>query len=137
MIRQRVDIPAADWLVDIFYDVRPCDTDEITDILLDMGCPFRNLRRARRLLDSGIPNQGLTYSDEIGRCSFVAIGHTTNVFECINLISHECQHIEQAICKADGLDPYGEDIAYVSGAISEAISRNAWQTMRKIFLNLL
>lgn len=133
MIRQRVDIPVADWLVDIFYDVRPSDAECVADSLYRMGCPKKHIRKAYQLVRSGVPNQGLTYSDRQKRHSLIVVGHATDIWEALDTLSHEKQHLEQAICKADGLDPYGERIAYVSGSISEAISRNAWLAMRKIF----
>lgn len=137
MIQQHVCIPMADWCIDIYYDVMPRNADFILDKLEEMGCPERHLYKAEDLLKSGEPNEGLTYSSQRLRKSLVVIGQTTDPFQFFNSCAHECQHIEQAICKYYGLDPYGEDIAYVSGAISEALSRNAWRTMKKIFLHLL
>lgn len=67
----------------------------------------------------------------------MVIGHASDLFEFADTLSHEKQHLEQAICRADGLDPYGEDIAYVSGAITEALARNAWRTAKKMFLYLI
>lgn len=137
MIRQHVHIPSCDWHVDIFYDVRPSNTDSIIEALWDNGCPNVHMAKAKRLLKSGVPNEGLAYSNHRDRCTTMVIGHTTDPFEFFNSCSHEKQHLEQAICKADGLGPYGEEIAYISGSISEAIARNAWRTMRKLFLCLI
>lgn len=137
MIRQCCVIPSEDWKVDIFYDARPKNADEILDELWDLGCEQRHLYKAEQLLRSGVANEGLTYSNPYERRSIVVIGHTDDCFQFINSLSHEKQHIEQAICKADRLDPYGEDIAYISGDISQNLARNAWLTMRKLFLYLL
>lgn len=137
MIRQHCCIPSAQWCVEIFYDVRPRNADEILDRLWDLGCEQRHLYKAGRLLRSGVANEGLTYSNPYERRSIVVIGHTNDCFQFLNSLSHEKQHIEQAICKADRLDPYGEDIAYISGDISQAIARNAWRTMKQLFLYLI
>lgn len=137
MITQTVYISDCDWRVYIFYDVTPQTADKPLDYIYYMRCPKKNLIKAERLLKSGKPNQGLTYSDSIYRETVIAIGHADDVFEFFNTLSHEQQHLEQAICKADNLDPYGEDIAYVSGAITEAIARNAWLMARKLFLYLI
>lgn len=102
-----------------------------------MGCAEQHLYKAERLLKSGVPNEGLTYSNPRERRSLIIIGRVTDFWQALNSISHEKQHLEQAICHADNLDPYGEDIAYISGDISAAIARNAWMTMRKLFLYLL
>lgn len=137
MIRQKIHLHKYNWVVDIYYDVRPKNSDEILDYLWDLGCEERHLYKAERLLRSGVANEGLTYSNPHERKSIVVIGHTDDCFQFINSLSHEKQHIEQAICKADKLDPYGEDIAYISGDISAALARNAWFTMRKLYLYLL
>lgn len=137
MIQQSVSIPKCDWSVSIYYDVRPKNADFILDELWELGCEQRHLYKAERLLRSGVANEGLTYSNPYERRSIVVIGHTDDCFQFINSLSHEKQHIEQAISKADRLDPYGEDIAYISGDISQALARNAWLTMRKLFLYLI
>lgn len=137
MIHQHCCIPSAKWCVDVFYDVRPNNADEILDELWDLGCAERYMYKAERLLRSGVSNEGLTYSNPYERKSIVVIGHTDDIWQFLDTCSHEKQHIEQAICKADRLDPYGEDIAYISGAISQIIARNAWLTMRKLFLYLI
>lgn len=137
MVRQHVCIPKCRWCVEIYYDAKPSNADEILDALYDLGCEERHLYKAERLLRSGVANEGLTYSNPYERRSIVVIGHTDDVFQFINSLSHEKQHIEQAICKADRLNPYGEDIAYISGNISQAIARNAYHTMRKLFLSLI
>lgn len=137
MIRQKIHLHKYDWVVDIYYDVRPKNSDEILNYLWNLGCEERHLYKAERLLRSGVANEGLTYSNPHERKSIVVIGHTDDCFQFINSLSHEKQHIEQAICKADKLDPYGEDIAYISGDISAALARNAWLTMRKLYLYLL
>lgn len=137
MIQQSVSIPKCDWSVSIYYDVRPKNADFILDELWELGCEQRHLYKAEKLLRSGVANEGLTYSNPYERRSIVVIGHTDDCFQFINSLSHEKQHIEQAISKADRLDPYGEDIAYISGNISQALARNAWLTMRKLFLYLI
>lgn len=137
MVRQHCCIPSLHWCVDILYDTHPANADEVLDALWDLGCEQRHIHKAERLLRSGVANEGLTYSNIYKRKSLIVIGHTDDAFQFINSLSHEKQHLEQAICKADRLDPYGEDIAYISGDISQALARNAWMTMRKLFLYLV
>lgn len=137
MLTQRITIPKYDWMVDIFYDVRPHNANEILDRLYDLGCAQKHLYKAERLLRSGVANEGLTYSNPWERRSVIVVGHTDDIWQFLDTLSHEKQHLEQAICKADRLDPYGEDIAYISGDISQAIARNAYHTMRKLFLSLI
>ena len=41
------------------------------------------------------------------------------------------------ICETDGIDPYSEKASYLAGDIKEAIARNAYHTMRRLFLALI
>lgn len=132
MIQQQVYLPFG-WNVDIFYDSRPKDAITILRQLRRIGCSERHLHKASILLRSGIPNQGLTYSIPHGRRSLIVIGHTTDVFELFNSLSHECQHLEQAVCREFGLDPYGEEIAYISGDITQSIAMNAMNAIKSFF----
>lgn len=137
MIKQRVYIPSADWYVSIFYDAKPKDAIRIIDALYNLGCPSYNLHKAERLLKSGIPNEGLTYSNESYKESIIVVGHVSCPLQLCNTLLHELDHLQVAICKAYGIRTDGEDAAYLMGDISEAIARNAWMVMRKIFLFLL
>lgn len=137
MIRQKVYIPRADWHVKIFYDAKPANADEILDVLWDLGCEQRHLYKAEKLLRSGVDNEGLTFSNPYERESVVVVGHTSNLFEIFSTIFHELDHLQIAICRADGLKPDGEDAAYLMGDITEAIARNAYYTMRSLFLYLI
>lgn len=137
MITQKVKIPNYNWTVDIFYDAKPKDADYILDTLWDMGCAKRHLGRAERLLKSGTPDEGLTYSNAKERHTLVVVGHASDLFSALNTLEHETNHLEMHICEEYGIDPYGEDAAYLSGDIKEAIARNAWLTMRKLFLYLM
>lgn len=136
MIRQHVCLPC-DWCVDICYDARPKDADYVLDRLWNMGCAEQHLYKAERLLKSGVPNEGLTYSNPRKRKSLIVIKTVSSPLELCNSLLHEVDHLQVAICKADGLRTDGEDAAYLMGDISAAIARNAWMTMRKLFLYLL
>lgn len=133
MIRQNIWLPC-DWHVTIFYDAHPYDAGCIIDALDYIGCDDRNLYKAARLLRSGVPNEGLTYSNPYARESIMVIGHALSPFELCNTTLHELDHLQVAICKAGGLRTDGEDAAYLMGDIAEAIAHNAWVSMRRIFL---
>lgn len=132
MIRQHVCLKMG-WCVDIYYDVKPKDTSFILDKLADLGCPMRDLVKAEDLLLSGISNEGLTYSNRYERKTIIAVTDVTDPFQFLNTLSHEREHLLQAIGRADGLDPYGEPIAYLSGDVTMALAKNAWNAMRDLF----
>lgn len=133
MIHQKVYVKELDWLIDIFYDVDAKDTSVILNALDSLHCPERHIEQAEDLLLNSYENFGLTYSCDHCRATVMVIGQASSVGEFFSTLSHEQQHLEQAICKHYGISPYGEDIAYASGAISKEIYENAWRTMKDLF----
>lgn len=133
MIIQKVHIPKYRWSVTLFYDVKAKDADVILDALEELHCPERTLAKAENLLMSGCEDCGLTYSCDHCRKTVIVICSASSVGEFMSTLSHEQQHLEQALCKHYGMNPYGEDIAYASGEICKAIFENAWRTMRRLF----
>lgn len=120
------------WCVDIVYDATARDTDYILDILDDMGCPVRAMKKAHRLLKSGVPNEGLTYSDSRHRRSIVVVGHATSVGEFIDTLAHELNHLTDHISQYYGVDLDSEENAYLMGDIAKIVFEDAvqWATHR-------
>lgn len=136
MIRQHICIPQYNWCVDILYNVRPKDTDYILGKLWDMGCSQRDMRHAEDLLLSGIPNEGLTYSDKRNGTTLICIGHTTSIGEFINSLHHEINHLEAHICEAYGINMHSEDAAYLSGDLAQIIYQDAMKTALRLFYRI-
>lgn len=137
MIQQHIYLDSADWHLTILYDVRPNNADEVIHKLQHIGCSPLYLKKATDVLLSGAPNEGLTYTNEGTHCSLIVVGHVTDLSEALSTLSHEKQHLEQSICRAYNLDPYGETIAYISGDISAAIAQNAWHVMKRFVYALI
>lgn len=137
MLQQKINLYEYDWDVTVYYDVCPSNADAIIDELWDMGCPQRHLYKAERLLKSGVANEGLTYTDHDSCRTIIVIGHTSDLFEAINSLSHEVNHLEMHICQHFSIDPFSEEAAYLSGSIKERLARNAWYSLKKLFLYLL
>lgn len=137
MIQQEIHIPGYDWNVTILYDVTERNASPILDCLWDMGCKQTDLIHAEEILRSGTPNQGLIYSDKKNKESLIVIGRTTDIFQFLNSVGHEVNHLEAHICEAYDINMHSEEAAYLSGDIKEIIARNAWRTMKKLFLFLL
>lgn len=134
MISQHFCIPQpTPWCIDVLYDAKPQDAVFILDKLHDMGCPVEHLNHAEDLLTSGIPNQGLTYSDKSKRHTLIVVGFATDVFGMLNTVEHEVNHLESHICEYYGINMHSENAAYLSGDIKEIMARNAWRNIRKIY----
>lgn len=60
-------------------------------------------------------NSGVTYSNLDYRTSIVCINKTTSKEELINTISHEADHVQEAICKYYDVPLNSEQAAYLIG----------------------
>lgn len=121
MIRQRFILEKYDWLVWVYYAVDDYYVDEILERLKSIGCSHSFLREAESNMSNGKMNTGLTYSNLKARMTVMVIGLADSPEEYENSITHERRHLEAHISKRFGLDPYGEDVAYLVGDISYAM----------------
>lgn len=117
MIRQRILLRDWDWGVTVCYETGPADAGRILLDLDRLGAGVAEMRRAERNLLEGAPNTGLTFTASALRESLTVIGKTTSAAQFQDTLDHEKGHLAVHIGKALGLDPYGEDIQYLSGEI--------------------
>lgn len=116
MIRQSFRLSRWNWEVTIYYAVHGYFVDEILSELEDMGIGGRKLAKARKNLESGNVNQGLTYVNK-GRALSV-IGLASSADQYADSIQHEVMHLALYIGKREGLNPFGEDVCYMGGEIA-------------------
>lgn len=133
MIERRLIFPRCDWTVDIIYLSHAEDADYIADKLWDMGCAEQNLRKARRLLRSGVPNEGLTYTDNAHRHSLIVVGHSTSVGEFLSTVVHEVDHLTDHISRYYGIPYDSEDNSYLIGDIVKSLYEDATNAIFKSF----
>lgn len=117
MIRQSIYLDKWDWSVTVYYEAGPEDADRILFDLDGLGAGQRELLRAERNLRGGFPNSGLTFTSREMRESMTVIGHTTDAAQFQDTLDHEKGHLVMHIGRALGIDPYGEDLQYLSGEI--------------------
>lgn len=137
MIPQHLCLKKYGWCVDIYYDVKPADTDRILDLLWDLGCPQRDMYKAEDLLSSGVPNEGLTYSNKREHRTLIVVGHATSIGEWLSTISHEVNHLADHISQYYGIPYASEENAYLVGDIAKAIYDNALSYVSQIARRLL
>ena len=125
MIRQQFDISIYDWKVEVYYAVDCHYTDEIMGRLYDIGCRGDDLRTAYENLSAGKPDTGLTYSNYGTRQTVMVIGITSSATQFQNSYDHERKHLEAHIAAALGIDPWGEEICYLSGEIGQLMFEKA------------
>lgn len=119
MIRQEIYIPKYDWRVRIYYAVTTYWTERIANDLWDIGCRGDSLAKAVRNLRSGDLNTGITYSNFRERETVMVISRTSSPEEFLNSWEHEKKHLARHIEQAYGIDPFGEEAAYLEGTIAQ------------------
>lgn len=125
MIKQDIYLNRAGWHIVVYHSVDSIWADEILDDLIRIGCSGDHLKEAKRVLWSGAVNMGITFSNCSTRETVMVIGKTSNAGEYWNSIDHEKQHLLQDISETEGIDPFGEQISYISGDFMREVFRKA------------
>lgn len=115
MIRQSFHLDRFDWTITIFYAVHGYYVEDIMDELKRIGIRGKKLAKAEENLTAGEVNSGLTYVNN-GEAVCV-IGIASSAAQYMDSIVHEVMHLAKFIGKAEGLDPYGEEVCYIGGEI--------------------
>lgn len=117
MIAQHIYLDKYDWYIIIFYIIDYIDKEEILDELKSINCDELILEGIEYNLDNDVENTGFTYSNPKFKTTIALISHTDSAAEFNDSYDHEKGHIVMHIAKAFDLDPYGEEIQYLNGAI--------------------
>ena len=78
-----------------------------------MGCPKGLMKEIKDKMIENKLNTGFTYSK--GHHSIIVNAPKTNPKQTINSLTHEVRHLGDDIAKTEKLDPFGEDVAYLTG----------------------
>lgn len=119
MIRQCFYLPRHEWKVVVYYAVTTCWAKEIVRELRRLGCRGDNLSRAERNLTESRLNTGITYSDFNGRETLMVISRTSTPAQFLNSWTHEMFHLCRHVAQANGVNPYGEEAAYLAGTVGQ------------------
>ena len=119
MIRQDIHLYQYGWHARIYYAVTTYWTERIANDLWDIGCRGSSLAKAIRSLKAGDVNTGITYSNFRERETVMVISRTSSPEEFLNSWEHEKKHLARHIERAFGIDPYGEEAAYLEGTIAQ------------------
>lgn len=109
--------------VKFFLAVTTYYTDEILDELKAICCPQSNIIRAYNNLITGDLDTGLTYVNNELREGIMVISISTSAEQFANSLAHESRHLNAYIGRGLGLDPYGEEAAYLAGEIAQRMYR--------------
>lgn len=108
-----------DWHVRVYYAVTTYWSGRILRDLRRIGCRGRNLERAERNLDASRMDTGLTYSHFGQGETVMVLSMASSPAEFLNSWLHEMRHLTRHIEQANGIDPYGEEAAYLAGSVGQ------------------
>lgn len=120
MFKHYLDI-AGKWAFVFAYSIGPDDFDEVGEWLKALGAKPREIRQAKRLLTK--TNKGLTLSYSGLRMSVMCIGGATSMEQWWDTLSHEIDHLQDAILQYYDVEPGTEDAAWLQGYIMRLIVR--------------
>ena len=119
MIKSVIDVDGY-WSVVLFVDVDYDRFDIIESALTDILAPIKSIDNIYNKIAYKF-NSGVTFTNSEFRTSLVCINKTTSREELINTISHEADHVQDAICKYYGVPLESEDAAYLIGYLVSKI----------------
>lgn len=119
MIVQEFTIDDYDWKVKIYYSMSYYPLEEIIKDLNDLGCSSDDIEETVELLENKKYDTGVTHSNIYKRESIIIISPSSSAEEFFNTIIHEIGHITMHICIADNMDPFSEELQYLSGYIGK------------------
>lgn len=115
MIRQLAYLPRYDWVIKAYFAVSCYWADEIMAELARAGANEEEMLRSYRSLISGNLNEGICFSGADTRMSVMVVAKTSSAAEFYNSTTHEFCHLAAQIASAIGVDPAGEEVAYIVG----------------------
>ena len=109
------------WIVYCFFNTKPYDSDTILGYLRSFGCKGNDFVSAKRNLENGRKNEGLTYSNYERRVSVLVVGEASSLDELMNSSAHEIDHLSKHIAQASGIDLMSEEASYIVGDITQKL----------------
>lgn len=119
MIVLEFTLPRYRWRVRVYYAVTTCRAGEIAAALRAIGCGGGQLARAVRNLSESRPDTGLTYSNFASRETVMVTSPASSPAQFLNSWTHEMFHLCRHVAQACGIDPYGEEAAYLAGTVAQ------------------
>lgn len=121
MIRQTIYIRRYDWTLHCYYAVDTYYVREIMDELAAIGCSPVDMYKARKNMLSGNNNQGVTFSNPNIRETVLVTSLTSSAAEFFNSLVHELMHVTMHISQHFGMEPGGEEQAYLIGGLCRTV----------------
>ena len=118
MYKHYLDI-AGKWAFVFAYNISEEDFDEIGAWIEALGAKPREIRRTKKLLRR--LNTGFTFSSSSLRMSVIVICGATSKQQWWDTLSHEVDHLQDAVMEYYDVDAGTEDAAWLQGYIMRLI----------------
>ena len=118
MYKHYLDI-VGKWAFIFAYNIGEDNFDEAGEWIEALGASRKEIKRTQHLLQT--PNKGFTFSKESLRMSVVCIGNATSLEQWWDTVSHEVDHLQDAIMEYYGVEPGTEDAAWLQGYIMRLV----------------
>lgn len=118
MIRQVAYLPEFDWVIKAYFSVSDYWTDEIMAELAFAGANEEQMWKSYDSLISGNLDEGICFSGADTRTSILVVAKTSSAAEFYNSTTHEFCHLAAQIAQIIGVDPAGEEVAYMVGEMA-------------------
>lgn len=116
MIRRTIDVDGY-WKVIVYYDVNYNFFDYIVEDLKDIKIKDKTIRNVYKRM-SKRKAKGVTVTSVKHKTSVVLLNRHKTLYDYINTIVHEAEHIKQYMLKAYKVDDVGEAPAYTVGFLA-------------------
>lgn len=110
------------WVVDFIFADDGYDEEAVLGCLYDIDAPVPVMRRADKIMESGDYNRGFTFANPALRRALVVVGPTTSGRQFINTLSHEIDHLSDAIAEYYGIKSHREGTSYITGDTTMALA---------------
>lgn len=116
------EINIRQWKTIFLFSFDTDDMERIVDALSWADAPGTIVRKVSENVSAGRLDEGFCYSNPRERRTVVGVGKTSTASEFLDSTIHEIVHVTQDIAHTDGIEPWGEDFAYLAGDISRCVS---------------
>lgn len=118
MIRQVAYLPEYDWVIKAYFSVSSYWTGEIMAELAFAGADEEQMWKSYYSLSSGNLDEGICFSGADTRTSILVVAKTSSAAEFYNSTTHEFCHLAAQIAQIVGVNPAGEEVAYMVGEMA-------------------
>lgn len=119
MIVQEITLSKYNWKVKVYYAISFYPIENIIEDLLDLGCEENDIEITLELIEENTIDFASTHSNLLQRSTVMIFGKSSSAKEFANTLAHEVGHLAAHISIADNINPFGEEIQYLVGKITE------------------